>query len=94
MERERRIIVIYGKVAPKIFGSNPPPLKGFADLPQHLRNIAAWAKRRYVDNLTKKQQTALAMIDMLDEGRYVEGVGYWINSYYYGYPTKRYVLDC
>jgi len=92
MEREKRIIFLYRTASTKRVKA--APLIAFEGLTQHLRNIAARANRRYVDNLTKKQQAALAMIDMLDEGQVVEGVGYWINSYYYGYPTKRYVLDC
>ena len=92
MERERRVIFLYRIAASKRI--NVTPLIEYAELPQHLRNIAGSATSRYVDRLTKKQQAALAMIDMLDEGRVVEGVGYWLNSYYYGCASKRYVLDC
>jgi len=94
MERERKVVAVYSKVAPKIFESDPTPLKALAANPQHLRSIARWADLRYIDTLTKKQQKALLMIDMLDAVYYVEGVGYWVNSFYDGVPAKRYVLDC
>lgn len=92
MERERRFIFLYRTASTKRVKA--APLIVFDGLTQHLRHIAGRANRRYVDNLTKKQQAALAMIDILDEGQVVEGVGYWVNSYCDGYKVKAYVVDC
>ena len=88
MEREKRVILLYHSKATKRITT--APLKGWP----YIKGVASCGKPRYVDRLTKKQQAALVMIDMLDEGQVVEGVGCWVNSYYYGHPTKRYVLDC
>lgn len=56
-----------------------------------LRNIAMFARYRYVDRLTKKQQRALDMIRILDKDTPVDGLGFWCVGMY---GERRFVIDC
>jgi hypothetical protein len=48
------------------------------------------AREQYVDNLTKRQQRAVNLIRIMDNGAWVEGLGGWIG----GINGPAYILDC
>jgi len=65
---------------------------------QFLTNLVICARPRYVDRLSKEQQHALYMIDLLDEGVFVDGLGGWTQfsvwKSYVRYFRKGYVINC
>lgn len=90
-EREKRHIKIWKNTRP---WSWPEVVRR----KQFLVNLVICARSRYVDRLSKEQQDALYMIDLLDEGVFVEGLGGWTNYCVWKscvrYFRKGYVINC
>jgi len=91
MEREKRHIKIWKNTMPYTEDQR-------VRRKQYLINLVICARSRYVDRLSKEQQDALYMIDLLDEGVFVEGLGGWTNYCVWKscvrYFRKGYVINC
>jgi hypothetical protein len=89
MERDKRYIKIYKSMLYLPVAARPK---------QFLANLVIGARYRYVDRLAKEQQDALYMIDLLDEGVFVDGLGGWTQFFVWKscvrYFRKGYVINC
>ncbi len=88
MERERLMVFRTTSEKRKQYKAYYPATSG--NIRSYMLSSYYKAREQYVDNLTKRQQKAINLIRIMDEGDWVEGIGGKMGII----EDTTYILDC